>query len=150
MGYIEVGRKDAELLCGGERLTTSQLDARLSGGYFMPPTVFGGCANEMTICREEIFGPVLCAITFETAEEAIAIANDTEYGLAAGIWTRDLARAHRVAAQLQAGTVWVNSYGNLPNAAPFGGYKGSGIGREGGREAIREYTQVKNVYVDLK
>jgi acyl-CoA reductase-like NAD-dependent aldehyde dehydrogenase len=103
----------------------------------------------MRIAREEIFGPVLTVITFEGEDEAVAIANDTEFGLAAGVWTRELGRAHRVASRLEAGTVWINTYGNLPNSAPFGGYKRSGFGREGGREALEEYTQVKNVYVDL-
>jgi len=149
MGHIQSGKQEAELVMGGERLGADLLGEQLAGGYFIGPTIFDHCSNEMRICREEIFGPVLSVLTFRTEEEAVDIANDTEYGLAAGIWTRDLARAHRVAGQLEAGTVWVNAYGSLPNAAPFGGYKGSGFGREGGREALAEYTQVKNVYIDL-
>jgi len=149
LGYIEHGRTEARLFAGGERLGRDALGERLAGGYFVGPTIFADCRNDMRICREEIFGPVLTVLTFSTEEEALALAGDTEYGLAAGIWTRDLARAHRVAAQLEVGTVWVNSYGNLPTAAPFGGYKRSGFGREGGREALDTYTQIKNVYVDL-
>lgn len=149
LGYIERGKQEAKLVSGGDRLGVAEIGERLASGYFVPPTIFADCRNDMTICREEIFGPVLSVLTFGSESEAIAIANDTEYGLAAGVWTRDLARAHRVAARLEAGTVWINSYGNLPNAAPFGGYKGSGFGRDGGREALSEYSQVKNVYVDL-
>jgi acyl-CoA reductase-like NAD-dependent aldehyde dehydrogenase len=149
MGFVDDGRREAKLVTGGERLGPDALDDRLAQGNFVAPTVFSECRNDMRICREEIFGPVLTVIAFSSEEEAVAIANDTDYGLAAGVWTQTLGRAHRVAAQLQAGTVWINSYGNLPNAAPFGGYKRSGFGREGGREALQEYTQVKNVYVDL-
>jgi acyl-CoA reductase-like NAD-dependent aldehyde dehydrogenase len=143
LGYVETGKAEgASVLTGGKRAGDR--------GFFVEPTIFTGCTNDMTICREEIFGPVLSVLTVRDEEEAIAIANDTTYGLAAGVWTKDLDRAHRVARRLEAGTVWINAYGSIPAGAPFGGYKASGLGRESGREAADEYTQVKNVYVSLR
>lgn len=122
-----------------------------SGGpaLFVQPTIFTGVTNAMRIAREEVFGPVLVVIPFDTEEEAIAIANDSDFGLGAGIWTRDVARVHRVAEKVQAGTVWVNSYKGTSQISPFGGYKMSGIGREGGMEMIRGYLQTKSVWLNL-
>jgi aldehyde dehydrogenase (NAD+) len=143
--YIESGRKEgAALVAGGERA-----DIGTGKGYFVQPTVFADVTGEMTIAREEIFGPVLAAIDFADLDEAIAKANDSQYGLAAGVWTRDIKKAHYVARKLQAGTVWINTYNVYDTAAPFGGYKQSGFGREMSAHAIEHYTQVKSVWVDL-
>jgi aldehyde dehydrogenase (NAD+) len=143
--YIESGKTEgATLLAGGVRA-----DIGTGKGYFVQPTVFSDVKPSMTISREEIFGPVLAAIDFADLDEAIATANDTPYGLAAGVWTRDIKKAHYVARQLQAGTVWVNTYNVYDTAAPFGGYKQSGFGREMSAHALEHYTQVKSVWVDL-
>jgi aldehyde dehydrogenase (NAD+) len=143
--YIESGKiEGATLLAGGTRA-----DIGTGKGYFVQPTVFSDVKPSMTISREEIFGPVLAAIDFADLDEAIATANDTPYGLAAGVWTRDIKKAHYVARQLQAGTVWVNTYNVYDTAAPFGGYKQSGFGREMSAHALEHYTQIKSVWVDL-
>ena len=134
----------ATLVAGGARA-----DIGTGKGYFVQPTVFADVTPEMTIAREEIFGPVLAAIEFADVDEAIADANDSPYGLAAGVWTRDIKKAHYVARKLQAGTVWVNTYNVYDTAAPFGGYKQSGFGREMSAHALEHYTQVKSVWVDL-
>jgi aldehyde dehydrogenase (NAD+) len=136
---------------GGKLLTGGRQPAgeEFTHGYFFEPTIFRDVTNSMTIAREEIFGPVLCVITFKDEAEAIAIANDTSFGLGAGIWTQNIQRAHRVARSLRAGTVWINNYRMLSFASPFGGFKASGYGREGGLEALREYTHVKSVWVEL-
>jgi aldehyde dehydrogenase (NAD+) len=143
--YIEIAKREgAVLVAGGERA-----DIGTGKGYFLQPTVFADVTPEMTIAREEIFGPVLAAIEFADVDEAIAQANASNYGLAAAIWTRDIKRAHDVARRLQAGTVWINTYNVYDTAAPFGGYKQSGFGREMGAHALEHYTQVKSVWVDL-
>jgi acyl-CoA reductase-like NAD-dependent aldehyde dehydrogenase len=143
--YVETAKKEgASLVAGGART-----DIGTGKGYFMQPTVFADVTPQMTIAREEIFGPVLAAIDFADVDEAIARANDSIYGLAAGVWTKDVKKAHYVASRLQAGTVWVNTYNVYDTGAPFGGYKQSGFGREMGRYAIEYYTQVKTVWVDL-
>jgi aldehyde dehydrogenase (NAD+) len=143
--YIESGKNEgATLVAGGNRT-----DIGTGKGYFVEATVFADVAPAMTISREEIFGPVLAAIDFTDVDEAIAIANASPYGLAAGVWTRDIKKAHYVARKLEAGTVWVNTYNIYDTAAPFGGYKQSGFGREMGAHALEHYTQVKTVWVDL-
>jgi len=143
--YIESGKSEgATLVAGGSRT-----DIGTGKGYFVQPTVFADVKPAMTISREEIFGPVLAAIEFADLDEAIAIANDSPYGLAAGVWTRDIKKAHHVARKLQAGTVWVNTYNVYDTAMPFGGYKQSGFGREMSVHALEHYTQVKSVWVDL-
>jgi acyl-CoA reductase-like NAD-dependent aldehyde dehydrogenase len=145
LGYIDSGKREgATLVAGGART-----DIGTGKGYFVEPTVFAGVRPEMTIAREEIFGPVLAAIEFSDIDEAIVRANDTPYGLAAGVWTRDIKKAHYVARKLQAGTVWINTYNVYDAAAPFGGYKQSGFGREMSAHALEHYTQVKSVWVDL-
>jgi aldehyde dehydrogenase (NAD+) len=145
MRYIEAGKAEgATLVAGGERT-----DIGTGKGYFVQPTVFADVKPDMTIAREEIFGPVLSAIEFADLDEAIATANDSPYGLAAGVWTRDIKKAHYVARKLQAGTVWINTYNIYDTAAPFGGYKQSGFGREMSGHALEHYTQVKSVWVDL-
>jgi aldehyde dehydrogenase (NAD+) len=143
--YIESGNTEgATLVAGGART-----DIGTGKGYFVQPTVFADVRPEMTIAREEIFGPVLAAIEFADVDEAIARANDSPYGLAAGVWTRDIKKAHYVARKLQAGTIWINTYNVYDTAAPFGGYKQSGFGREMSAHALEHYTQVKSVWVDL-
>jgi aldehyde dehydrogenase (NAD+) len=143
--YIELAKKEgAQLVAGGGRA-----DIGTGKGYFLQPTVFDGVTPEMTIAREEIFGPVLATIEFGDVDEAIARANDSNYGLAAAVWTKDIKKAHYVARKLQAGTVWINTYNIYDTAAPFGGYKQSGFGREMSVHALEHYTQVKSVWVDL-
>jgi acyl-CoA reductase-like NAD-dependent aldehyde dehydrogenase len=143
--YVDSAKKEgATLLAGGSRA-----DIGTGKGYFMQPTVFGGVTPAMTIAREEIFGPVLASIEFGDVEEAIARANDSPYGLAAAVWTKDIKKAHYVASKLKAGTVWINTYNVYDTAVPFGGYKQSGFGREMSLHALDHYTQVKAVWVDL-
>jgi acyl-CoA reductase-like NAD-dependent aldehyde dehydrogenase len=145
-GYLDVGKREgAKPLVGGSRNTAPGLEQ----GYFVQPTVFAGVKNDMKIAREEIFGPVVSVIPFKDENDAVLQGNDTLYGLAAGVWTRDVSKAHRVARALRAGTVWVNCYNVIDAVSPFGGYKESGYGRELGRYAIDLYTQVKSVWLRL-
>jgi acyl-CoA reductase-like NAD-dependent aldehyde dehydrogenase len=144
-GFVDSAISDgAELVYGGNRPDAPELRQ----GWFFTPTIFDSVRNDMYLAQEEIFGPVLGVLTFHE-KELIALANQTRSGLAAGIWTNDIKRAHRVARDLKAGTVWINTYRAISYASPFGGYKQSGYGREIGLEAIREFTQVKSVWVDL-
>lgn len=146
LGYIASGQKEgATLAIGGQRATV----AGCEGGFFVQPTVFAHARPEMTIVREEIFGPVLATLDFENFDDAIAQANASSFGLAAGVWTRDLALAHRAARALKAGTVWINTYNQYDPAAPFGGFRQSGFGRELGRQALDLYTETKTVWIHL-
>jgi phenylacetaldehyde dehydrogenase len=142
IGYLEQGLADgARALSGGSRWGET--------GYFVEPTVFVDVPPDSRVVREEIFGPVVCAIPFRDVDEVVWAANDTEYGLAAGVWTRNLSRAHRVVRRLKAGTVWLNQYNGFDLALPFGGYRQSGWGRELGPAAIDLYTQTKSVNVAI-
>lgn len=146
LGYIEQGKADgADLLVGGGR---AQYDGE-DRGYWVQPTIFDNVRRDHVIAREEIFGPVLATMTFADEDEALSLANDTIYGLAAGVWTMDVKKAHRFAREIEAGTVWINTYHPLDAASPFGGYKQSGYGRELGEYALDLYTQIKSVWVDL-
>jgi betaine-aldehyde dehydrogenase len=141
-GYMAKGQEEgARLVYGGKRLER--------GGFYLEPTVFADVTDDMTIAREEIFGPVMSVLDFDTEEEVIARANDTEFGLSAGVFTSDLSRGHRVIGQLEAGSCFINSYNDAPVEAPFGGVKNSGVGRENSKEAINHYSQVKSVYVRM-
>jgi aldehyde dehydrogenase (NAD+) len=144
LGYIAKGRAEgAALVAGGN-------SAKVNGkGYYVEATVFDDVTPEMTIAREEIFGPVLAVLAFDDVEEGIRLANQSMYGLAAGIWTRDISKAHRVARAIKAGTVWVNTYNVYDSSAPFGGYKASGFGRDLGREALDGYLETKTVWIGL-
>ncbi|MEI6457693.1 MAG: betaine-aldehyde dehydrogenase [Pseudomonadota bacterium] len=146
LGYIERGQAEgAKLLCGGHRVLSNGCDR----GFFVAPTVFDRCNDDMAIVREEIFGPVMSVLEFVDEDEVVARANATEFGLSAGVFTNDLTRAHRVIANLEAGTCWINHYNITPVELPFGGHKRSGLGRENGRAAIDHYTQLKSVYVAM-
>jgi betaine-aldehyde dehydrogenase len=147
MDYINKGiAEGAELITGGNQVSPNGVE----NGYYVAPTVFAGCRDDMTICREEIFGPVMSVLSFDDENEVIHRANDTIYGLAAGVFTNDIRRAHRVIHQIQAGICWINAYGASPSEMPVGGYKQSGIGRENGVETIKHYTQLKSIYVGMQ
>jgi acyl-CoA reductase-like NAD-dependent aldehyde dehydrogenase len=144
--YVEIGRAEgATVVHGGTR----PADPELAAGNFIEPTIFAGVTNDMRIAQEEIFGPVVVVVPFEGEEEAVRLANDVRYGLAAGIWTRDASRAHRVAHALEAGSIWVNHYSAYPSEAPFGGFKESGTGHDLGLESLAEYLETKNVHVHI-
>jgi aldehyde dehydrogenase (NAD+) len=144
LDYIAVGKNEgAQAVLGGGPADK----AKFGDGWFVDPTIFTGVNNRMRIAQEEIFGPVLSVIPFADEEEAIAIANDTIYGLAAGVWTQSIRRALLMSERLRAGTIWVNTYRAVSFMSPFGGYKRSGLGRESGQEAIYEYLQQKSVWI---
>lgn len=146
LDHIELASKEgASIICGGERLTGGDYDK----GYFIAPTILGDVAPSMTIFREEVFGPIVSITTFDTADEAVTLANDTKYGLGNGLWTKDLDKAHQVSKRLKSGTVWVNTYLDGAPQLPFGGYKRSGLGRENGLEGLTEFMQVKSTFFRL-
>jgi aldehyde dehydrogenase (NAD+) len=145
LSYVEAGKSEgAKLITGGKRVSVDG-----GKGFFVEPTIFSGVSNEMKIAREEIFGPVLAALAFDDIEQVVEQANRNPYGLAAAVWTRDVKKAHAVSRQLKAGTVWINTYGLMDAALPFGGYKQSGFGRELGAHAIEHYTELKTVWLNL-
>jgi acyl-CoA reductase-like NAD-dependent aldehyde dehydrogenase len=146
-GYVDIARSEgAAVVAGG---ASPRLEGSLQGGYFFTPTIFDEVKNNARVAQEETFGPVVSVITFKDEDDLIKQANDTIYGLSAGIWTRDITRAHRFAREIKAGVVWINTFNMFNAASPFGGYKQSGYGREMGRHALELYTQVKSVWVDL-
>src|SRR6266702_3842404 len=145
LNFIEAGKRDgAKLVAGGARVAVDG-----SKGFFIEPTIFGDVKNNMKIAREEIFGPVLSVLTFDDVDQVVELANRNQYGLAAAVWTRDIKKAHTVSRQLRAGTVWINTYGLLDAALPFGGYKSSGFGRELGAHAVEHYTELKTVWLNM-
>ena len=145
LGYIDIARQEgAQLLMGGGPATRPEC----GNGWFVEPTIFGGVDNKMRIAQEEVFGPVLSVIKFKDEEDAVGIANDVRFGLGSGVWTGDIGRAIRMSERIQAGTVWVNTYRAVSYLSPFGGYKDSGLGRENGIDAIRNYLQVKSVWIN--
>ncbi len=146
MEYIEAGKKEGTLVTGGYRITGEGYDK----GFFIPPTIFTGLDADSKVVREEIFGPVLVIQKFHTEEEAVKIANDTKFGLAGAVWTSDVNRAFRVAAEIKAGTVWINSYNQFLTECEFGGYKESGTGRTHGVEGLNEYTELKTITLNIK
>ncbi len=146
MGYVAQGiAEGAKLRCGGQKIDVPGME----GGFYMSPAVFADCNDEMKICTEEIFGPVMSVLTFREEAEVIGRANDTEFGLAAGVFTQNLSRAHRVVKKLDAGSCWINNYNLTPAGVPFGGSKKSGIGRENAAVALDHFSEVKSVYVEL-
>jgi aldehyde dehydrogenase (NAD+) len=145
LGYIQIGQSEGAVLAAGGKRGGGDL----AGGFFVEPTVLTSVDNQMRVAQEEIFGPVLSVIPFDDIEQVIGVANDVRFGLSAGVWTRDIAKAHTVAAAVKSGTVWVNTYGMFDPAVPYGGYKMSGYGRELGGPSLDAYTQTKSVWVNL-
>jgi acyl-CoA reductase-like NAD-dependent aldehyde dehydrogenase len=146
-GYVDIAKSEgAAVVSGGE---SPKLEGAFGKGYFFRPTIFADVNNKMRVAQEEIFGPVISVITFKDENDLIKQANDTIYGLSAGIWTQNITRAHRFAKEIRAGVIWINTYNMFNAASPFGGYKQSGYGREMGRHALDLYTQTKSVWVDL-
>lgn len=146
-GYVDIARDEgATVMTGG---VAPQLEGNFQNGYFFQPTIFGDVKNKMRVAQEEIFGPVTCAIPFKDEDDLLEQANETIFGLSAGIWTQDITRAHRFAKKVHAGVVWINTYNMFNAASPFGGFKQSGYGREMGKHALELYTQIKSVWVDL-
>ena len=144
LSYLDVAREDgAECVLGGSKATRPEC----GDGWFVEPTIYTGVNNQMRIAQEEVFGPVLSVIPFRDEDEAVAVANDVVYGLAAGVWTQDIRRAIEIPKRIQAGTVWVNTYRAVSFLSPFGGYKRSGLGRESGQKAIHEYMQTKSIWI---
>ena len=146
LSYVEIGKQEgARVICGGERIT----DGELAKGCFMRPTLLADVTNDMRVAQEEIFGPVACIIKFKDEDEVIRIANDNAYGLGGAVWTRDINRAIRVSRGIETGRMWVNTYNQIPEGSPFGGYKESGIGRETHKVILEHYTQMKNIMINL-
>ena len=146
LSYVEIGKQEgARLICGGERIT----DGELAKGCFMRPTLLADVPNDMRVAQEEIFGPVACILKFRDEDEVIRMANDNAYGLGGAVWTRDLNRAIRVSRGIETGRMWVNTYNQIPEGSPFGGYKESGIGRETHKVILEHYTQMKNIMINL-
>lgn len=146
LSYVEIGKQEgARLICGGERIT----EGELAKGCFMRPTLLADVTNDMRVAQEEIFGPVACILKFRDEDEVIRMANDNAYGLGGAVWTRDLNRAIRVSRGIETGRMWVNTYNQIPEGSPFGGYKESGIGRETHKVILEHYTQMKNIMINL-
>jgi len=146
MKYVEIGMNEgATLAAGGKRLTGGVYDS----GYYHAPTIFTDVTNDMRVAQEEIFGPVVCVLGFNTEEEAIALANGTEFGLAASIWTKDITRAHRVSQSIEVGIVWINDHHRIDPSSPWGGFKASGMGKENGIVCYESYTKLQSVVVNL-